>query len=195
MVRELFLRLKICSQFSLWMGRMWMRLADMHKFSLVKNPTSPPQTPHNAFLSFIEYTTEANGLPCSSEITNGFCLNLSALKKPSYSTKESVDLCICKNLAVSVKKNHFTTLIFWSMEFTYISADVSLVGSSIPTDSSAQSMAAAPWDFHCNCSFRWRKTFEVLGTRKTYSRHLILSLGQQEKEAWMKDIKSTRSWG
>lgn len=96
--------------------------------------------------------------------------------------------CFCK-------KNHFTTLIFWSMEFTYISADVSLVGSSIPTDSSAQSMAAAPWDFHCNCSFRWRKTFEVLGTRKTYSRHLILSLGQQEKEAWMKDIKSTRSWG
>lgn len=88
-----------------------MRLADMHKFSLVKNPTSPPQIPHNAFLSFIEYTTEANGLPCSSEITNGFYLNLSALKKLSYSTKESVYLWICKNLAVSIKI-HSTTLIF-----------------------------------------------------------------------------------
>lgn len=194
MVRELFLRLKICSQFSLWMWRMWMRLADMHKFSLVKNPTSPPQIPHNAFLSFIEYTTEANGLPCSSEITNGFCLNLSALKKLSYSTKESVYLWICKNLAVSIKI-HSTTLIFWSLEFTYVSADILLPGSSIPTDSSAQSMAGAPWDFHCNCSFRWQKTFEVLGTRKTYSRHLILFWGQQEKEAWMKDINRTRSWG
>lgn len=85
-----------------------MRLADTHKFSVIKNPTSPPQTPHNAFLSFTEYTTEASGLHCSSEITNGFCSNLSALKKPSYLTKESVDLRIRKNLAASMKIHSIT---------------------------------------------------------------------------------------
>ena len=42
------------------------------------------------------------------KITNGFCSNLSALKKPSYLTKESVDLRIHKNLAASMKIHSIT---------------------------------------------------------------------------------------